>query len=125
MQIVTTTDAPTPLGHYSQGIVHGNTLYISGQLPLDPVAGTVVGATIEEQAGQTLANVVAVARAGGSDRDRILKITIYLADMTLWPRLNAAYAEFFGDHRPARAVVPTRAFPGESLLEIDAIAAIN
>ena len=123
MQKVHTTNAPAPAGHYTQGIVHGDLVFVSGQLPIDPATGEKKLGSVEEQTLQTLQNVNAVLEAAGSGRDLVLKTTVYVSDITLWSRVNAVYAEFFGDHKPARAVVPTRDLHYGFLVEIEAVAA--
>ena len=122
LRVVSTPDAPQPAGHYSQAIVHGDTVYVSGQLPIDPRTGEKRTGAIEEQTRQALENVAAILKAAGSDLRRTVKVTVYISDMSLWPRVNAVYAEFFGAHRPARAVVPTRELHFGFQVEIEAVA---
>ncbi len=124
MRPISTPHAPTPAGHYSQGIVHNGTLYVSGQLPIDPVTGERRLGSIEEQTTQALENVAAIVRAGGSDLEDVLKVTVYVSDIELWGRVNAVYARFFGDHRPARAIVPTRDLHHGVQIEIEAVARV-
>lgn len=121
---ILTTDAPTPAGHYSQAIVHEDVVYVSGQLPIDPHTGEKRLGSIEEQTEQALRNVAAILEAAGSDISRVIKVTVYVSDITLWGRVNAVYAEFFGEHRPARAVVPTRDLHFGFQVEIEAVAAV-
>jgi 2-iminobutanoate/2-iminopropanoate deaminase len=121
---ISTSNAPQPAGHYSQGIVHNGLVFVSGQLATDPKTGERKLDSIEEQTEQALKNVVAIVRAAGSDIDRILKMTIYLADINLWGEVNSVYARFMGENRPARAVIPTGDLHYGFLIEIDAIAAI-
>jgi len=125
MRSVTAPDAPAPLGHYSHAIVHGGLVFVSGQLPLDPETGALAGESIEEQTAQTLRNLSAILAAAGSSRDKVIKTTVYIADIALWSRFDRAYEEFFGEHRPARAAVPTTALPKGALLEIEAVAATS
>jgi 2-iminobutanoate/2-iminopropanoate deaminase len=125
MKVVSTPDAPAPAGHYSQGIVHGGVVYVAGQLPIDPRTGEKRVGSIEEQAEQALQNVAAILEAAGSGLDRVLKVTVYVSDISLWGRVNAVYARLFGDHRPARAVVPTRELHYGFQIEIEAIAAVS
>jgi 2-iminobutanoate/2-iminopropanoate deaminase len=121
---VSTPNAPQPAGHYAQAIVHDGLVYVSGQLPVDPATGEKRLASIEEQAEQALKNVAAILQAAGSDLNHVLKTTVYVSDIGLWGRVNAVYAAFFGDHRPARAVVPTRELHYGFQVEIEAVAAI-
>ncbi len=123
MEFIFTEKAPKPAGHYSQGVVHGGLVYVSGQLAIDPATGEKKLGSIEEQTGQALKNVAAVLEAAGSGIDRVLKTTVYVSDIALWPRVDAVYAEFFGDHKPARAVVPTRELHFGFQVEVEAVAA--
>ena len=124
MQPVSTSNAPTPAGHYSQGIVHNGLVYVAGQLPLDPARPGEIPPTIEAQTERTLENVRAILRAAGSDLDRLMQVTVYLPDVSLWPRVNETYARIMAGHRPARAVVPTKELRHGVLIEIQAIAAV-
>ena len=121
---VSTPNAPPPAGHYAQAIVHGGLVYVSGQLPVDPATGEKRLGPIEEQATQALRNVAAILEAAGSGLGHVLKTTVYVSDIALWGRVNAVYAAFFGDHRPARAVVPTRELHYGFQVEIEAVAAV-
>jgi 2-iminobutanoate/2-iminopropanoate deaminase len=123
MRSVTTDAAPQPAGHYSQALVHDGTVYVAGQLPITPDGRKLGDRPVEEQTEQALRNVQAVLRAAGSDLDRLLSVTVYVSDIGLWSRVNAVYARVLGDHRPARAVVPTTALHYGLLVEIQAIAA--
>ncbi len=122
MEIISTKKAPEPGGHYSQAVVHNDLVFISGQLPVDPLSGNQVGTSIEEQTRQVLNNLEAILKAAGSSAERVLKITVYISDISLWGRVNAVYSEFFRDHRPARAVVPTKELHYGFQIEMDAIA---
>jgi 2-iminobutanoate/2-iminopropanoate deaminase len=122
---ISTQNAPLPAGHYSQAIVHGDLVYVSGQLPVDPHTGEKRIGSIEEQTEQALKNLSAILRAAGSDVDRVLKTTVYVSDIELWDRVNAVYANFFGEHHPARAVVPTKELHFGFQVEIEAIAVVN
>lgn len=125
MQLISTADAPAPAGHYSQGVVHDGTVYVAGQLPLDPSSGAVVGPDdVAQQAERTLRNVEAILRAAGSGLERVCSMTIYITDRALWPEVNAVYARVLGDHRPARAVIPVPELREGCLIEIQAVAAI-
>jgi 2-iminobutanoate/2-iminopropanoate deaminase len=124
MHIIKTDAAPQAGGHYSQGIAHGGLVYVSGQLPLDPVTGEVVGeGDIEVQTERTLRNVEEILMASGSGLDRVVQMTVYITGRALWPQVNAVYARILGDHRPARAVIPVPEIKPGCLIEIQAIAA--
>ena len=119
---ISTRNAPRPAGHYSQTIVHENLVYVSGQLPIDPRTGRKISGPIEEQAKQALENLSEILKAANSDICQVIKTTIYLSDIELWDRVNAVYSKFFGEHRPARSVVPTRDLHFGFQLEIEAVA---
>jgi 2-iminobutanoate/2-iminopropanoate deaminase len=109
--------APTK-GPYSPAIRAGNLLFVSGQIALAP------DADLATQTRQCLANLRAVLEAGGATLQQVAKVTVYLADPDGWPVVNPIYAEFFGAHKPARAIVPVAAFPGGFKVEIDAVAVL-
>ncbi len=125
MKAILTEKAPQPAGHYSQAIVHQDIVYVSGQLPIDPATGEKRLGSIEEETEQALNNLAEILKAAGSDLGQVLKTTIYLADIELWSRVNSVYARFFGEHRPARAVVPAGKLHFGSQIEIEAIAALK
>lgn len=125
MKQVLTPLAPKPVGHYSQAVVHQNLVYVSGQLPVSPGTTDKHIGSIEEQTEQTLKNLSQILTAAGSSLDRVIKTTVYISDIGLWGKVNEVYAETFGEHRPARAVVPTRELHGGYQIEIDAIAAVG
>lgn len=124
MRQIATDRAPEPAGHYAQAVVHGGLVYVSGQLAVDPRTGERRLGSVEEQTQQALENVAAILDAAGSGVEHVLRTTVYVADISAWDRVNAVYTEFFGDHRPARAVVPTRELHYGFLVEIAAIAAV-
>ena len=123
MKSILTPNAPQPAGHYSQAIVHGGLVFVAGQLPIDATRPGHVPATIEEQTERALANVAAILEAAGSGLDRVLQMTVYISDIELWGRVNVVYARIMGEHRPARAIVPTRELHHGYLIEMQAIAA--
>jgi len=125
MHPIATSSAPTPAGHYSQAIVHNGCVYVAGQLPIVPGQTERHVGTIEEQTAQVFANIAAILQAAGSDLSRLLQVTVYVSDLALWGRFNAAYAALMGDHRPARAVVPVNALHYGYHVEVQAIAALN
>jgi len=107
---VVTKNAPAAGGHYSQAVVHNGLVFVSGQLSIDPQTGE-------------LKNVEAILKAANSDFSRVLKMTVYVADIGLWSAVNEVYARVLGEHRPARAVIPTGKLHYGFLIEIEAIAA--
>jgi 2-iminobutanoate/2-iminopropanoate deaminase len=124
MHPIATTDAPAPAGHYAQAIVHGGLIFVAGQLPLDPQTSEVAGGgSAAAQTEQTLRNVEAILRAAGSGLDRILSATVYVTSRDYWPDVNATFARMFGEHRPARAIVPVAGLKPGCLVEIQVIAA--
>jgi 2-iminobutanoate/2-iminopropanoate deaminase len=125
MRPIQTTDAPVPAGHYSQAISHGGLVYVAGQLPIDPTSSEHVVGSIEEQTERVLRNIEAILEAAGSGLGRVLQMTLYVSDMTLWGRVNATYARVMGEHRPARAVVPVGALHYGYQIEVQAIAAMR
>jgi 2-iminobutanoate/2-iminopropanoate deaminase len=125
MEMISTPNAPKPAGHYSQAIVHNNLVYVSGQLPIDPESGEKRIGSIEEQTEQALKNLSEILLAAGSNLNQVLKTTVYISDIELWDRVNAVYARFFGEHRPARAVVPTRNLHFGFQIEIEAISTLD
>jgi 2-iminobutanoate/2-iminopropanoate deaminase len=98
---------------------------VCGQLPIEPESGEKITGPIEEQAEQALKNIAEILKAAGSDVNHVLKVTVYLADISLWERFNAVYARFFGEHRPARTAVPAPNLHFGLQVEIDAIAAVK
>ena len=120
---VRTQRAPEPVGPYSQAVVHQGLVYASGQIPLDPETGQKIEGDIEAQTEQVIANLSAVLEAAGSSLSQVLRATVYLTDLSLFPRVNALYAQHFtGIPAPARATVQVAALPLGAEIEIDAIA---
>ena len=114
---------PTPIGPYSPGMVFDRLVIVSGQGATDPATGTIAGADVETQTRQVLRNMQAILEAGGSDLSKVLRCGVFLVDLRDFDKMNAVYAEVFGDHRPARTTVQVAALPDPALrVEIDAIA---
>ncbi len=125
MQTISTLHAPAAIGPYSQAVVHGGVVYVSGQIALDPVSGQVVGADVSAQTVQVLANLGAVLEAAGSSRSQVIRTTVYLREMADFAAMNIVYAEFFGETRPARATVAVAGLPRDVRVEIDCVAAVG
>ena len=125
MNSISTAHAPIPAGNYSQAIVHNGCVYVAGQLPIIPGQKEHRVGSIEEQTTRVFANIQAVLHAAGSDLNRMLQVTVYISDMELWGRFNAAYMALMGDHKPARAVVPVNALHYGYHVEVQVIAALN
>ena len=123
-QLIYPAELPRPKGHYSPGVVHNQTVYVSGQLPFNRDGDIELG-TVEEQTELCLRNMEAILLASGSDFNHVLKVTVYLTDVEHWPLINAVYARLFGDHRPARAVVPVGPLHYGAAVEIECIAAVK
>lgn len=124
VRVVSTAGAPEAIGPYVQGIVAGGFLFASGQVPIDPKTGAIVGSTVVEQAHQVLKNLQAVVAASGTTWDRVVKVTIFLTDLNAFASLNGVYAEYFSSHRPARACVEVSRLPKDALVEMDLVAAV-
>ena len=122
MKSISTSHAPEAAGHYSQAITHLGLIFVSGQLPLDPVTRNVVTGGIEPQVRQTIENVKQILLAAGTDLNGVLKSTIFITDEKYWPEVNRVYAECFGNHKPARAVIPCGELHYGALLEMEVIA---
>lgn len=125
IKTIHTTEAPTPAGHYSQAVVYNGLVFVAGQLAINPENPKAEPGNIEEQTEQALNNVKEILKAAGSDLNRVLKMTVYVSDINLWGQVNAVYARVMGEHRPARAVVPTRELHYGYLIEIEAVAALS
>ena len=117
-----TSNAPAAIGPYSQAVAAGNTLYISGQLPIDPATGEFAGADIAAQTRQSLTNMKAILEANGMTMADVVKTTVLLADIAEFAAMNAVYAEFFSEPYPARAAYQVAALPKAAKVEIEAIA---
>jgi 2-iminobutanoate/2-iminopropanoate deaminase len=120
---VHTKEAPEPGGHYSQAVVAGNMIYVAGSGPFDPSTHKISGSTIEVQTERTLRNVAAILKAAGSPIGNVVKVTVYLNDMNDFKGMDAAYAKFFGSHKPARTTVQATLYGEGRLIVVDAIAA--
>ncbi|PZN94007.1 MAG: reactive intermediate/imine deaminase [Alphaproteobacteria bacterium] len=121
-QAIVTDQAPRPGGHYAQGMLAGDWLFVSGQLPIAPDGTVHSTAPFAEQAELALANALAVVRAGGKTPAQVAKATLYIAGVGNWGEANAAFARAFGDHRPARSIVPVPELHFGVLIEIEMIA---
>jgi len=124
-QVITTADAPAAIGPYSQAIRMGNLVFASGQIPLHPQTGDIVGETAAEQARQVLQNLQAVLQAAGASLQQVVKTTIFLTDLSQFAAVNAVYAEFFPENLPARSTVQVAALPRGVQVEIEAIAIVE
>lgn len=120
---ILTNEAPAPIGPYSQAVQAGNSLYISGQIPIDPASGDLIKAGIEEETHQVLKNIGAILAAAGLNYSNVVSCTVFVTDMNLFSRINAVYTSFFSEGiPPARALVQVSALPKFVNIEISAIA---
>ena len=121
-QIVATDEAPRAIGPYSQAVIAGGMVFASGQIPLDPRTGEFVAGGIREQTEQVMRNLSAVLGAAGSGLGRVLKATVYLADMADFAEMNEVYGSYFREEPPARSTVQAARLPRDARVEIDVIA---
>ena len=118
-----TPNAPAAIGPYSQAVQAGNMLFVSGQIPVDPATGAFAGEDIVTQTKQSLTNVKNILEAAGYSLNDVVKTTVLLADIADFASMNAVYAEFFSENKPARACFAVKDLPRGALVEIEAIAA--
>lgn len=117
--------APPPGGHYAQAMLHGDTLYVSGQLGVTGETPEPEKISIGEQVRFALGNIEAIAGVVGASLDDIIRCTVYVTDVAHWGEVNRAYAEFFGTHRPARSIVSSGPLHFGALVEIEAVVAVG
>ncbi len=120
---VTTPHAPKPIGPYSQAVIAGGFVFLSGQIAIDPASGEVVAGDIAAQTEQVLKNIVAILKEAKMGVENVIKATVFLADMADFPRMNEVYARYFAKEPPARSTVQAAGLPKGARVEIDAIAA--
>jgi reactive intermediate/imine deaminase len=119
--VVQTTSAPQAIGPYSQAIRAGNTVYVSGQIPLDPATGAMVTGGFEAETRRAFDNLKAVAAAAGASLDHAVRVTIYLTDLARFPVVNGIMAEYFAEPYPARATIGVASLPRGAQVEVDCI----
>jgi 2-iminobutanoate/2-iminopropanoate deaminase len=122
MDVIATKHAPAAIGPYSQAIAAGGVVYTAGQIALDPATGEMVSGDVAQQTERVFQNLRAVLAEAKSSLDRVLKATVYLADMADFPAMNEVYAKHLGSHRPARSTVAVKTLPKHAKVEIDLIA---
>ncbi len=120
-QVIHTDAAPTAIGTYSQAVRTGDTVYVSGQIPLDPVSGEVVAGDMEAQIARVFDNLVAIASAAGGSLDDAVRLTVYLTDLAHFPLVNEVMARYLSEPYPARAAIGVAALPKGVGVEIDAV----
>lgn len=122
MEEIKASQAPAAIGPYSQAVQAGGTIYVSGQLPINPATGEFAGADIRAQARQSLENIKAILAAAGTDMAHVVKTTVLLQDMADFAAMNEVYAEYFSEPYPARAAFQVAKLPKDALVEIEAVA---
>lgn len=120
--VINTEKAPKAIGPYSQGIDTGMFVFTSGQIPVNPSTGEIVGGAIEEQTRQVLENLKNVLLAGGSDLSKVIKTTVFIKDMNHFSKANEIYAQYFSEPYPARSCIEVSRLPKDVLIEIEAVA---
>jgi reactive intermediate/imine deaminase len=120
-QIISCPNAPQAIGPYSQAVRAGNTVYLSGQIPLDPATGELVGGGFEDQARRVFENLKAVAAAAGTSLDAAVRVTIYLVDLGRFPAVNAVMSEYFMEPYPARVTIGVASLPKGAQVEVDCV----
>ena len=124
MKKISTDKAPAAIGPYSQGIVAGDFMFASGQIPLDPESGAIMGTTIAEQAERAIRNVGAILAEAGADYTKVVKTTCYLAEMADFAAFNSVYEKYFTE-KPARSCVAVKQLPKDVLCEVEVIACLK
>ena len=123
-KIIQTSKAPAAIGPYSQAVVHENTIYCSGQLPLNPETMEIMGSTAAEQTKQVIENLKAVLEAAGTNLEKVLKCTIFVKNLNDFASINEIYGSYFPENPPARATVEVSRLPKDALVEIECVACI-
>ena len=123
-ETVSAPEAPAAIGPYSHAVRAGELLFCSGQIPLDPASGELVGATAAEQARRCMENLSAVCEAAGASLQRAVRVTVYMTDLQAFAEVNEVYAGFFSEQPPARVAVGVAALPRGAYVEIDAVVAL-
>ncbi|HID80416.1 MAG TPA: RidA family protein [Ignisphaera sp.] len=123
-KVIYTENAPRPIGPYSQGVKVGNFLFISGQIPIDPVTGKVIEGSFRDKVARVLENIKAIVEAAGGSLENVVKVTVYLRDISKFVEFNEVYAVYFRENPPARSVVEVSNLPKGVDIEVEAIAFI-
>ena len=121
---IKTENAPSAIGPYSQGIVAGNIVYTSGQLPINPSTGELLKGNIEKETRQCLENVIAIVKEANGVLEDIVKVNIYVTNIDNFSKINGVYGEYFSEHKPARSLVEVKRLPQDGNIEIEAVAII-
>ena len=123
-QAIHTSRAPAAIGTYSQAVRHGDLVFLSGQIPLDPATMELVEGSMEQQIRRVFDNLQAVSQAAGGELEQVVRLTVYLVDLADFPEVNAVMAEYFSEPYPARAAIGVAALPKGARVEMDAILAL-
>ena len=123
-KIINSSQAPSPIGPYSQAVLSGNTLFVSGQIPLDPQTGNLVSGTIEEETDRVMKNLQAILAEAGADFSNVVKCSIFVSDMSDFVKINEVYGKYFDQNPPARETVEVSGLPKAVRVEISCIAAL-
>lgn len=122
LKLLSTKEAPGAVGPYSQGVNAGNMIFTSGQLPINPETGELLKGDIKEQAKRCLENIKAILKAGDATLEDVVKVTVFVTDITKFSLINEVYAEYFSNHKPARSLVEVSNLPLGGEIEMEAIA---
>ncbi|MGJ8455540.1 RidA family protein [Pseudothermotoga sp. U03pept] len=122
MKIISTNDAPKAIGPYSQAVEVNGLVFVSGQIPLDPVTGDLVNGDIKKQATRVFENIRGILKACGCDLKNVVKATVFVTDLKNFAAINEIYSQYFGEHKPARSFVEVSALPKGAEVEIEVIA---
>jgi 2-iminobutanoate/2-iminopropanoate deaminase len=125
LEAVSTASAPKALGPYSQAIRAGQFLFVSGQVPIDPASGDLVGGAIADQTRRALENIGEILKAAGTSFQQVVRTTVYLADLADFPAMNETYSTFFTAPQPARSTIQAAKLPRDARIEIDVIAFVG
>jgi len=123
--IIETLDAPQAIGTYSQGIKSGNLVFTSGQIPLNPETGELINGDFKSEISQVLTNLSAVLKSGGSSLKKVIKLTVFLTDLSYFPQVNEVFKEFFPENPPARSAVQVSALPMNAEISIEAVGSVE
>jgi len=123
--IISTEEAPSAIGPYSQAVKAGHFLFVSGQLPINPEPGDLVGGSIKEKTGMVIENIKVILEKAGADLDSVVKTTIYLTDMSDFSAVNSIYTRYFGNSLPARSTMQVAALPKGAEIEMEVVALVR
>ena len=122
--VINTSNAPAPIGPYNQAILTGNTLYVSGQIPIDPSSGEMIVNSIEEETRMVMSNLGKILEKAGMDYNNVVKCTIFVNDMNNFALVNEVYGSFFSENSPSRETVEVSRLPKDARVEISCIAVV-